>query len=52
MPNEGTTFAEVVDPLRRSPAIQCLKEPGIWLSRIASLLGYEGSTSLNHAFKR
>jgi AraC-like DNA-binding protein len=49
---EGTTYAEVVDRLRRSLALQYLKEPGITLSEIAWLLGYQGSTSFNHAFKR
>ena len=49
---EGTTYEEVVDQLRRSLALQYLKEPGMSLSEIAWLLGYEGSTSFNHAFKR
>ncbi len=49
---EGTAHAEVVDQLRRSLALQYLKEPGMSLSQIAWLLGYEGSTSFNHAFKR
>jgi AraC-like DNA-binding protein len=50
--DEGTTFGEVVDQLRRSLALQYLKEFGLSLSQIAWLLGYEGSTSFNHAFKR
>jgi AraC-like DNA-binding protein len=50
--DEGTTYAEVVDQLRRSLALQYLKDPGMSLSQIAWLLGYEGSTSFNHAFKR
>ena len=49
---EGGTFGEVVDKLRRSLAAHYLKEPGFSLSQIAWLLGYEGSTSFNHAFKR
>jgi len=49
---EGTTYEEVVDQLRRSLALQYLKEPGMSLSHIAWLLGYEGSTSFNHAFRR
>ncbi len=49
---EATTFAEVVDQLRRSLALEYLKEPGFSLAQIAWLLGYEGSTSFNHAFKR
>jgi AraC-like DNA-binding protein len=50
--DEGTSFADVVDQLRRSLALQYLKEPGTPLAQIAWLLGYEGSTSFNHAFKR
>jgi AraC-like DNA-binding protein len=50
--DEGTSYAEVVDQLRGSLAIQYLKEPGMAVSQIAWLLGYEGSTSFNHAFRR
>jgi AraC-like DNA-binding protein len=50
--DEGTTYAGVLDQLRRSLALQYLKDPGMSLSQIAWLLGYEGSTSFNHAFKR
>jgi AraC-like DNA-binding protein len=50
--DEGTTYAEVVDELRRTLALQYVKEQGLSLSEIAWLLGYEGSTSFNHAFKR
>ena len=49
---EGTTYEEVLDQLRRSLALQYLKEPSMAISEIAWLLGYEGSTSFNHAFKR
>jgi len=49
---EGTTFAEVVDQMRHSLALQYLKEPGITSAEIAWLLGYVGPTSFNHAFKR
>jgi len=50
--NEGTTFEEVVDELRQSLALQYIKTPSISLSQIAWLLGYEGGTSFNHAFRR
>jgi AraC-like DNA-binding protein len=50
--DEGTTYAEVVDQLRRSLALQYLKDSAMSLSQIAWLLGYEGSTSFNHAFRR
>ena len=49
---EGTTYDEVVDQLRRSLALQYIKDPGISLGEMTWLLGYEGSTSFNHAFKR
>jgi AraC-like DNA-binding protein len=50
--DEGTTYADVVDQLRRSLALQYLKDESMSLSQIAWLLGYEGSTSFNRAFKR
>jgi AraC-like DNA-binding protein len=50
--DEGTTYEEVVDQLRRSLALQYVKEPSMSVSQIAWLLGYEGSTSFNHAFRR
>jgi AraC-like DNA-binding protein len=49
---ENTTFEGVIDELRRSLALQYIKTPGISLSQMAWLLGYEGSTSFNHAFRR
>jgi AraC-like DNA-binding protein len=50
--DEGTTFAEVIDQLRRSLATQYLNEPGFTLAQIGWLLGYEGPSSFNRAFKR
>jgi AraC-like DNA-binding protein len=50
--DEGVTYEEVVDQLRRSLALQYVKEPSMSVSQIAWLLGYEGSTSFNHAFRR
>lgn len=50
--SEGTTYEEVVDQLRRSLALQYIGEKSISLSQIAWLLGYEGSASFNHAFRR
>ena len=50
--SEGTTFEDVVDELRRSLALQYIRTPSISLSQIAWLLGYEGGTSFNHAFRR
>ena len=39
----GQRLAEVVDELRRSLALEYLREPSFTLSRIAWLLGYENS---------
>ena len=50
--DENTTYEEVVDQLRRSLALQYVEEPSLSLSQIAWLLGYEGSSSFNHAFLR
>jgi AraC-like DNA-binding protein len=50
--DEGTTFDEVVDRLRLSLALRYIEERDLSLSQIAWLIGYEGSTSLNHAFRR
>jgi AraC-like DNA-binding protein len=50
--DEGVSYAEVVDDLRRSLALQYLKDRTVSLSQIAWLLGYTESTSFNHAFKR
>ncbi len=49
---EGTTFVEVVDQLRRSLALESLKNSHYTTAQISWLLGYESSTSFNHAFKR
>jgi AraC-like DNA-binding protein len=49
---ERTTYDEIVEHLRRSLALQYIKDRSISLSQIAWLLGYEGSTSFNHAFVR
>jgi AraC-like DNA-binding protein len=50
--DEGTTYEQVLDQLRQSLARQYIKEQSVSLSQIAWLLGYERSTSFNHAFRR
>jgi AraC-like DNA-binding protein len=50
--DEGTAYDQVLDQLRQSLALQYIKEQGVSLSQIAWLLGYEGSASFNHAFRR
>ncbi len=49
---EGTSYNEVVDRLRRSLALEYIKEASISLAQIAWLLGYEGPTAFNYAFAR
>jgi AraC-like DNA-binding protein len=50
--DEGASCEQVVEQLRRSLALEYVKEGGLSLSQIAWLLGYGGSTSFNHAFRR
>jgi AraC-like DNA-binding protein len=49
---ENTSYNDVVDRLRRSLALEYIKEASISVAQIAWLLGYEGPTSFNHAFAR
>ena len=49
---ESTSYEQVLDELRRSLALQYIKDLGISLSQIAWLVGYGGSTSFTHAFAR
>ncbi len=49
---EDTSYNDVVDRLRRSLALEYIKETSISLAQIAWLLGYEGPTSFNYAFAR
>ena len=49
---EGATFSGVLDDLRRTLALQYLKDPQLDLSQISWLLGYEGLASFSHAFRR
>ena len=50
--DEGATYHQVLDELRRSLAREYVREPGVSLSQMAWLLGYEGTSSFNHAFRR
>ena len=49
---EGTSFAEVVDRLRHTLALQYLKQPDMKAAQIGWILGYESQSSFNHAFRR
>ena len=50
--DEDTNFDHVLDRLRRSLALQYVKERRISVDQIAWLLGYEGQTIFNYAFAR
>ena len=49
---EGTNFAKLVDELRRTLALQYVRETDFTMGQIAWLLGYERSESFTHAFRR
>jgi AraC-like DNA-binding protein len=48
---DGTSFAEILEALRREMAIAYL-ERGLAVPDVASLLGYSEATAFHHAFKR
>jgi AraC-like DNA-binding protein len=50
--SEELTFSEVREGLRRDLAGQYLADPGLSISRIAWLLGYQEVSAFTHAFKR
>jgi AraC-like DNA-binding protein len=49
---EGTSYAAILNELRRDLSARYLKDPALSLNQIAWLLGYSMVTSLNHAFRR
>jgi len=49
---EGSAFTKITVELRRTLALQYLKEPNLPLAQIAWLLGYGTASSFTHAFKR
>jgi AraC-like DNA-binding protein len=49
---EGTTYAAILDELRRDLSRQYLRDSSLSLNQIAWLLGYSEVTSYNHAFRR
>jgi len=49
---EGLTFSEVLESLRRELAWQYLADPGLPISQIAWILGYQEISAFAHAFKR
>jgi len=49
---EGTSYAAILNELRRDLSARYLKDPALSLNQIAWLLGYSMVTSLNHALRR
>ena len=49
---EGTTFSDVLDDLRRALSLQYIAEPNLSADHIAALLGYGDTGSFSHAFRR
>jgi AraC-like DNA-binding protein len=49
---EGTSYAAILNELRRDLSARYLKDPALSLNQIAWLLGYSMVSSLNHAFRR
>jgi len=49
---EGTSYTEVLDGLRRELAMRYVEDETLGVSQIAWLLGYSEVSSFNHAFRR
>lgn len=49
---EETSFAKLIDDVRRTLALQYVRESNFTMAQIAWLLGYERSESFTHAFRR
>jgi AraC-like DNA-binding protein len=50
--SEGLTFSELLETLRGQLAQKYLSDPGVSISEIAWLLGYQEVSGFSHAFKR
>ena len=50
--DEGLSFTEVLQQLRRDLAVQYLDDPKLHVSKIAWLLGFNEVSAFTHAFKR
>ncbi len=50
--DEGTTFADLVDELRRQRAYEHLREPHLTVSEVAFRVGFSGVVTFGRAFKR
>jgi len=49
---EGTTFAELRDCLKKNAAEKCLLDTQLTITQIAGLLGYTSTSSFHRSFKR
>jgi AraC-like DNA-binding protein len=49
---EATSFAAVLDEVRRVRAFERLADPALSVAEVAFLLGYAEPAAFNHAFKR
>ena len=49
---EGTSFMEILQQLKSEMAVRYIEDPGVPISRVAWLLGFEEVSSFSHAFKR
>lgn len=50
--DEGTSFAQTLEDLRRDLSIRYLEDENLGVNQIAWLLGYSEVSSFNHAFRR
>jgi AraC-like DNA-binding protein len=49
---EGTTFSEVLDEIRRTLSLQYLAAPNLSVDQITAMLSYRDAGSFSHAFRR
>lgn len=49
---EGTTFAELLEELRRDLALRYLRDPRIGIAEVGFLLGFRDVTAFHRAFRR
>jgi AraC-like DNA-binding protein len=49
---EGTTFSDIVDEIRKELAERYLREPSMAISEVAFLLGFSSESAFHRAFRR
>ena len=49
---EGTTFSDIVDEIRKDLAERYLREPAVAVSEVAFLLGFSSESAFHRAFRR